>query len=49
LDQKFGQVYRIRIGPYYSMKFLGWIRFAKISDLFNTNAHLCYARLTSAR
>jgi len=37
LDQIFGQVYRIRIGPDYSMKTLDWIRIAKIFNLFNTN------------
>jgi len=36
LDQIFGQVYRMKIGPEYSMKISGWIRIAKISDLFNT-------------
>jgi len=39
LDQIFGQVYRIRIGPDYSKKILDWIRIPKNSDLFNTNAH----------
>jgi len=29
----FGQVYRIRLGPDYSMKNLDWIRIAKIPDL----------------
>jgi len=37
LDQTFGQVYQIRIGPDYSMKILDWSRIAKISDLFNIN------------
>ena len=39
LDQIFGQVYRIRIGPEYSMKILDWIRIAKISNLFNTTTY----------
>jgi len=33
----FGQVYRIRIRPEYSMKILDWIRIAKISNLFITS------------
>jgi len=39
LDQIFGQVYQIRIGPVYSMKMSDWIWIAKISDLFNTSGH----------
>jgi len=39
LNQIFGQVHRIRIGPDYSMKILDWIRIAKISNLFNTIRH----------
>jgi len=41
VDQIFEQVYRIRIGQDFSMKILDWIRIAKLSDLFNINAHLC--------
>jgi len=37
LDKIFGQVYRIRIGPHYSIKILDCIRIAKISDLFNNS------------
>ena len=40
LDQKFGQVYQIRIAPDCSMKILDWIRISKIPNLFNTNAHV---------
>jgi len=36
LDQIFGQVYWIRIGPDYTMKILDWVGIAKIFNLFNT-------------
>jgi len=36
LEQIFGQVYRIRVGPDYSLKILDWSMIAKISDRFNT-------------
>ena len=39
MDEIFGQVYRIRIAPDYSMKILDWIRIAKVSDLFNTRKY----------
>ena len=42
VDQIFEQVYRIRIGQDFSMKILDCIRIAKLSDLFNFNAHLCW-------
>jgi len=40
LDQVFGQVYRIRIGPDCSMKILDWTRIAKFSNLLNTSMRL---------
>jgi len=40
LDQILGHVYRMRIGPDYSMKILDRIRIVKISDLFNTMAEM---------
>jgi len=42
LDQTFGQVYQISIGPDYSMKILDWSSIAKISDFFNTTFALCH-------